>query len=495
MIIKPQPGFQEQFLSSEADVVFGGGAAGAGKSFALLIEPLRHIDNPGFTPVFFRRTTKQIRTPGGIWETGKDLFKHLGAQFKESMLQCNFPSGAFMQFAHLEYEKDTNNWQGSQLPYIAFDELTHFTWKMFIDMLSRNRSMCGVRPYIRATCNPDPDSWVCDFIDWWIGEDGFIIKERSGVIRYFTIDGDNVVWGDTKKEVLEKCPHKFQPIIDQGYDPLDLVKSFTFIDGTIYDNQILLNSDPGYLGNLLALTENERKRLLDGNWKVKLDGLLLADHDKITDIFTNQIPTSNDRYIIIDHARQGQDLMTHITWEGWRTARIDILTKSDTNDIVKTSNTAMREYRIGSSAITIDQDGIGVKDHYRNCDVFMGGSRAIGPNRKIYKNLKTECTYYLCEEIINKNLLYVDLSNVYVDGKPSQTVKVGTKEYKVKDLILRQLRTLRSKDIDRDGKKQIESKEEQKNKLNGMSPDFSDNFLMRAKRDLRGKPRKPRRKN
>ena len=75
--------------------------------------------------------------------------------------------------------------QGAQVP--GFDELTHSTKSQFFYMMSRNRSMCGVRPYIRATCNPDADSWVAEFISWWIDQEtGLPIPERAGKVRYLS---------------------------------------------------------------------------------------------------------------------------------------------------------------------------------------------------------------------------------------------------------------------------------------------------------------------
>lgn len=141
---------------------------------------------------------------------------------------------------------------------IGFDELTHFSKHQFFYMLSRNRTDSGVAPYVRATCNPDADSWVADFIKWWITpETGYPIPERSGVIRYMVRLNDEIIWGDSKEELAA-----------QGYDAQD-VKSVTFIASTLQDNQILMKMDPGYLANLKALPTVERERLLLGNWKIK----------------------------------------------------------------------------------------------------------------------------------------------------------------------------------------------------------------------------------
>ena len=71
-------------------------------------------------------------------------------------------------------------------------------------MVSRNRSTCGVRPYIRATCNPDADSWVADFLSWWIDPvSGHPIPERAGVLRYFVRVGEKIVWADRPEELME----------------------------------------------------------------------------------------------------------------------------------------------------------------------------------------------------------------------------------------------------------------------------------------------------
>ena len=90
-IVRPQEGFQMQFLSSPADIVIGGSAAGVGKTFALLLEPLHYINAvKGFGGVIFRRTTPQIRNEGGLWDTSMDIFPYVGATPRESSLEWVF---------------------------------------------------------------------------------------------------------------------------------------------------------------------------------------------------------------------------------------------------------------------------------------------------------------------------------------------------------------------------------------------------------------------
>lgn len=263
--IRPQPGPQSTFLATPADIAIYGGGAGGGKTWGLLMEPLRHVANPGFGAVFFRRSTVQIRNEGGLWDESASLYPQIGGSPKEHVLTWDFPTGASVSFAHLEHDKTRFNWQGSQIPLICFDELTHFTPTQFWYMVSRNRSMCGVRPYIRATCNPDADSWVADLIAWWIDQDtGLPIPERSGVLRWFVRVGEELKWGDSPQELAEYT------MLDEAGERIPIPpKSLTFIPAKLTDNKALMAADPGYMASLLALPLVERERLLGGNWKIR----------------------------------------------------------------------------------------------------------------------------------------------------------------------------------------------------------------------------------
>ncbi len=255
--IEPQPGPQTEVLTTSADIAIYGGGAGGGKSYALLLEPIRHFNNQKFGGVIFRRNSTQVRNEGGLWDDSVSLYGGLGAHPRQAQLEWVFPSGMRMKFGHLEHERSVFDWQGSQIPFIGFDELTHFTEKQFWYMLSRNRSTSGVAGYVRATCNPDADSWVRKLIDWWIDGEGYPIHELSGVIRWFIRQNDEIIWGDSRKELIAQ------------YGEQQLPKSLTFIPSTVYDNQILLKKDPSYLANLKALSRVDRLRLEGGNWNVR----------------------------------------------------------------------------------------------------------------------------------------------------------------------------------------------------------------------------------
>ena len=254
--IGPQEGPQTEFLQCNADVAFYGGSAGGGKTWALLLEALYDIHRPNFGAVIFRRTMKQVTNEGGLWDTAEELYSKLGATQNKNEHCFTFPSGATVTFAHMQHEKNRIDHQGSQIALACYDELTHFTWKMFSYLSSRSRSMSGANTRIRATMNPDPDHWVRRFIDWWIGDDGFAIPERSGVIRYYILLNDEVIWRATKEELLEEY---------EDCEPI----SFTFIRSSVYDNKAMLRENPKYLAFLKSLPYVERCQLLDGNWDVR----------------------------------------------------------------------------------------------------------------------------------------------------------------------------------------------------------------------------------
>lgn len=256
-VITAQPGPQTEFLSCPADICVFGGAAGGGKSFSLLLDPLRFVHHPHFSAVIFRRTNPEIVNPGGLWDEAMKIYPGLGAEGTKHNLTFRFPSGATIKLAHLQYDQDMYSWQGSQICYIGWDEVTHFTASVFWYLFSRQRNPYGIPSLIRATCNPDPDSFIAELISWWIDQKtGLPIKERSGKIRFFVRVNDTLIWDDSAENLKKQFP-KLKP------------KSFTFIPSSLKDNKILTQMDENYEANLLAMPTVERERLLGGNWKIR----------------------------------------------------------------------------------------------------------------------------------------------------------------------------------------------------------------------------------
>jgi phage terminase large subunit-like protein len=259
----PQPGGQTIFASTDADIAIFGGAAGAGKSLSLLCDAAKYIDNPKYGAVIFRVTSPEITNEGGLWDESKGLYTELGGRDREHLLDWRFPSGSAISFGHTDKLKQ--KYPGAQIAYIGLDELASEGWTsdLFWFLLSRNRSTSGVKPVVRATCNPNADSFLADLVAWWIDQEtGYPIPERRGVIRWLYRISEEIFWGDTKEELEERFPEQAA---------IAPPKSFTFIYGTIYENKALLDANPQYLANLLALHPVEMERLLKGNWKVRFE--------------------------------------------------------------------------------------------------------------------------------------------------------------------------------------------------------------------------------
>lgn len=258
--IGPNSKPQMKFLMSQADIVIYGGAAGGGKTFGLLLDPIRHVKVPGFRAVFFRRTHPEIEKPGGLLEESINLYPLVGG--KKTKLKWKFPEGSQFTFDHLQYDASCVNFRSAQITALYFDQLETFTEFQWWYMFSRNRSTCGVKPYIRATANPDPDSWLRSFIAWWIDDKtGYPIAERDGVLRWFVRVENELHWADDPEQLYAKFP-------EIPRDEL-LPLSVTFIKATVFDNVDLITKNPQYLAKLRALQLVDRMRLLGGNWNIR----------------------------------------------------------------------------------------------------------------------------------------------------------------------------------------------------------------------------------
>lgn len=454
------------------------------------MEPLRHKDVKGFGSVIFRRTSPQIKNEGGLWDTSMDIFTHVGARPVESAMEWNFNENVKLKFSHLEYEKNVHDWQGSQIPLIGFDELCHFSKKMFFYMLSRNRSVCGVRPYVRATCNPDPDSWVAEFISWWIDQEtGFPIPERSGVLRYFVVDGDGYIWGDTREEVIDKAWHILKEVVEKsGIDPNVFVKSVTFIGGDIYGNKELLKSDPSYLGNLLAQDKDTQSALLHGNWKTVISEDDVFDYPSFLGMFDNVMGVNNKgRYITADIALEGADKFIILAWAGDEVIDIDIIPKSDGKEVIDAIVSMARKHGVQNQYITYDADGVGgfAGGYINGAIPFHNGAAAL-PDPELkpgdkdakkpenYYNLKTQC-FYRMGAAVSKGEMKVSeyVANKMYDDKMT-----------VRQRFMFERKAIKKDKKDMDGKMKIISKKEMKAKLNGQSPDLMDAFMMKRRFDF-----------
>ncbi len=275
--LRPQAGPQEQFAATPADLCIFGGAAGPGKSWSLVYDPLRWVDLAKFSGIIFRRQRPQLVGGGSVWEESEAMYPLRGGRARRgNVLDWRFPSGASIEFSHMQHESDRFSHKSKQYCYIGLDECTDFTEKQFWYIASRNRSRCGVRPYTRGATNPDPDSHLRKLLAWWIGDPdcdncqdgscaledhGYPNLKRAGVLRWFVRIEDVIHWGDAPDDLRKQFAH---------LPPKDVQpKSVTFIPAKLEDNKILTAGDPTYEATLLSLHQIDQLQLRKGNWNAR----------------------------------------------------------------------------------------------------------------------------------------------------------------------------------------------------------------------------------
>ena len=257
-VIRPQPGPQTMAARSKARLVVYGGAAGGGKSWLQAFMAARHVDTPGYNAILFRRTFPMLEGGGSLLQEMETFYPDLGGTFNRNRFEWKFPSNALIELKHLQHEKDAKAHKSKQYTRVGMDEASDFEGSQIFFMNSRLRTTTGLPKQLLLSTNPDPDCALRSLIDWWIGQDGYPIPERAGIVRFWVRIKDEIVWADD--------PDKLLKYVDN--DPHS-VMSMTFIPSKVTDNRILMEKDPGYMANLKSLSAVERDRFLGGNWNIK----------------------------------------------------------------------------------------------------------------------------------------------------------------------------------------------------------------------------------
>lgn len=293
-VLAPASKKQEMLLCSDADIIIYGGAVGGGKTYGGLLRHLRWINDPYYRGFIIRKHSVTLNKAGGVIDEAKSLYKEFDPRvvYKTKEMKFVWPSGAEIAFAHLDTEEDAEKFRGLQLSAAMIDEATQISEENVLVILSRLRTKAKMKTSLFLTCNPSPTSFIRRWIDWWItpkGEEnaGRPNPERDGKIRWFIRQNNEMIWGDSKEELVELYGNRDENGVlypdtseKQHCRPLSL----QFISATIFDNKPLLLSNPGYLASLQGLKRVKRERDLYGNWDIREEISSFFSRDSVSPV-------------------------------------------------------------------------------------------------------------------------------------------------------------------------------------------------------------------
>lgn len=268
--LSPCSPMQQRFISVEADIIVYGGAAGAAKTYGGILRHLKYVHDPNYVGYIVRRNEKVMRDAGATFDEAVQMAKILcprGLKYTTKPMLITFPSGAKLMFVGYEDDKAKDKFQGKQISTVMYDEGTHAKEEHIWWLISRLRSKAKVNGHIWITCNPDPDSYLFKWVEWYLYPKGHEFEgrpdpEKNGKIRYFIRLGNTIHWGDSEKELIDKWSgHSFETLRP---------KRFCFLGATARDNPPLIKGNPDYISTLMTGGRIQTERLVYGRHNCRL---------------------------------------------------------------------------------------------------------------------------------------------------------------------------------------------------------------------------------
>lgn len=442
-----------------------------------------------FRGVFLRNNLGDLKAGGSILDEFKSMYRGGVSVVESGDPHVDFPSGARIDVTHIAdqtRDKVRQRFKGRQYDLIYFDEMTGFTWECFTEVCTRNRGRGQWTGKIRGTTNPDRNHWLRIFLDWYIGIDGFIREDRNGVVRYFYINGEtvkDVVWGDTKHEVYQKCKSQIDRQLRKingstgkaTYE--DLIRSFTFYLGRMSENVDSIDNNKGYVGAVAMSGGRNAEQLLEGNWNVSPNEALDAPipATSANEVFTNDERRNGDRWVTADLADTGTDNFLAIAWDGFHIEDILILNKTTPRENAEQLEMFAATHGVANSHIIYDAiRGTYINDYIDEAVPFFSYKHPIGMYGRMAGRLKDEC-YLRLVEVIKRNNMSIEESvaeRVYEHQNLKERITIQNE-------FLEECAVVRFKDI-ANGRKTLLSKKEMNQKLGkGRSMDLLDPCAMR----------------
>lgn len=461
-----------------------------GKTFAAVLSIAEASSDSRFRALFLRNNLGDAKASGGILDTFREVYGDAVEVVESGEPRVTFrESGAKCDVTHVadqSYDKIMQRYKGRQYDFEYFDEGTGYTWDCFRAIYTRNRGTAKWTGKVRMTTNPERDHWLREFLDWYIGADGFIREDREGVVRYFYMNGEtvkDVVWGDDKESVYQKCKIE----IDRKLAKIngktgkatykDMIKSFTFYLGRMSENVASIGNNSGYVGSVAVSGGRSAEQLLEGNWNVSTKNDLDAPitPDMINNVFLADPMRNGDKWITADLADEGTDNLVALAWNGFHIEDILILGRTTPRENAERLKLFAEKHDIADSHIIFDATAAAyMRDYMPDAIGYKSIHKPMGMYCRMARYLKDEC--------------YLRLIEVMKRGELSMDDRVANKIYehqKLKDKITVQnefseeCRVVRF-DAANNGKLALYSKKQMNAKLGkGRSMDLLDPCAMR----------------
>lgn len=482
-----QVGGQENALSSDADIVIAGGNRGGGKTIMLLMSILNDIYSPHLRGLILRNERDDLID---IVNKSYGIYGDFGEYKKaKDTMRWDFDAGGTLSFSFHAgaYEDFKIRFQGREYNRMGIDEITHMPYPKFKYLQTTNRNSKGLKNQIIGTCNPDPDSWVAKFIDWWIGDDGFPIKERDGVLRYCFMNGDDVgdiIWGGSPEAVYAAAKSIIDPLLSAGEDWRDYILSATFVRAELDDNKALMESDPKYKARLAGQSEEQRQRDLKGNWRFKSAGDDLIKWAHMDAFYKNAMQVGDGvKRVSCDVAFDGGDNLVMWLWVGDH-IQDEYECRCDSRKTVEVVRQKLADWGVREENFIYDLNGVGqtFKGFFPHAMPFNNMEAVDQQYKHLYTDLKSQAAYTFAMDLIEGR---ISINPELLDRKPG-----GSK------LTIREILNIERKAIRRDDSKADKGwaiiKKQVMKTLVGHSPDHIEGLIYKKKADIKKPYRKPR---
>ena len=457
-------------------------------SFALVLamaEPL--MTDPNFRGLISRKAIQSLKAGGGFVEKFKQIFGEFCSVKESDNPRVSFPNGSFCDLTYID-DSDMvrlrERAKGWEYDVIGIDEMTEMSFECFTYIMTRNRGNSKTfTGKVFFTLNPKRSHWTREFLDWYIGVDGFIRPDRDGKVRYFYINGStvkDVVWGNSKEEVYRKC----QTDIDRklravggNYSYKNLIKSFVFYQGRLSENKAMLDGNPDYIGSVAASGGKMAQALLEGNFNVdpEEEDYIPIPGQLARAVFTNDPKVNADKWVTVDLADFGKNNLVALAWNGFHVVDIMILMKTTPRDNAK--NVQIFAQNNGVAEAHIIYDGTSARyfgDYVPDAICYLSSRKSFG----MYANQAPTV----------KDMCYLRLTKMIENGDITFDEKIGNQNYVRQDLkhacsveneFLEECSVVRFKELPNGGRKLLSKKEMNAKLGKDRSMDLLDPCAMR----------------